>query len=200
MKNDRQVTFRRVRGRIIPIRLKDVVKDRNVQKGVGAGILGASAAVGAGVGAAHLVRKAAESRIMGNTVWQASLPDAGSTFRVKSLIRRAAELRMNSMRLRGLRKPVLAAGGVAAASLLGLGLAHVLKSKTFKKRFDDDRKAQMQTGIAAAAPLLTSFAYYKTLGLGLDDAKRYATAAIKGTTHLLKKIPIKTKFGPLIFR
>jgi hypothetical protein len=193
MKNDQKVTFRRIRGRIVPIKLKDAASDRNIQKGAGLMAAGVGVTVGAGAAAGALVKEAGARRIRANDLFR-----IGGGM-VKSINRRAASLRAESIQLRAARKPILGIGGLIGGALIGTGAAYLMNSKTLKKRLSDQEKGQL-IALGSTGSLLTGLAYYKSLGLDWKGAKAYAGAALQGTTHLLSKIPIKTKLGPLIFK
>jgi hypothetical protein len=185
---NKQLTFRRIRGRIVPIRVK---KDPNLVKGAGFVGAGLGVAASAGIGAAQLVKKAAEFRIRAADLFFDSKP-------APSLRRRAAELRGTSMAIRRWRKPVLGLGAAIAGSLIGVGASYISQSKKLKN-LSDDQQATL-SAVVGGAGILTSAIYYKNLGLGWKHAKKYAQYAVRGATHELPKITIPTKLGPFKFK
>jgi hypothetical protein len=189
MKNDRQVTFRRVKGRIVPIRKKELLNDPNVVKG-SALLAGAGAtAAAAGYAASRVVKEAASRRIRAMDVW-----NIGGGFS-KGLKQRAAQLRGDSIRFRAMRKPILGIGSAIAGALAGAGTSYLLSSKRLRNELSDDAKAKLSMA-ATFAPLLTSAVYYKSLGVNMATAMKYAQAASKNALGSLPKLTIKTPLGP----
>lgn len=213
-KQNQEVVFRRIRGRIIPIR-KNMTKKQNSELVKGAGYVAAGAAVsiGAGEGAAQLVKAAAAKRVKAkfefNRIFrgfkrsgkaeQVTFEFLRGANRFKGSAREAAQgaikTRRSAFRLFKARNIVLGLGSLAGAALFSLGLNKIAKS-VGNKELEDKEEAVNNIVGAVAAAAATSF-YYRRLGLrNASLLKAFTSAKTKGAARPYP-LPIKfSKGGP----
>jgi hypothetical protein len=185
---NKQVAFRRIKGRIVPIRIS---KDKQFKTGLVDIAKGVAATAAAGVVASEAVIQSAAMRIRSKDLFRI----AGSD--LPSVTSKAIQLRTKAAQLRKFRLPVLAIGGIIGTAYIAGGVNDVLKSK-FGKELSDKNRAKI-TGVAALGPTLAGAFYYKRLGVPLNAAWEYAKVVAKGGKKTWPLIPIKTKYGPLKF-
>lgn len=201
------VTFRRVRGRIIPIRIKN---KGELAQGAGLVATGVTASLAASEAAAQVVKKAATMRKAAsasfkvNNLIYKSLSDGGQLAfnfskelkKAKAARTAAIGLRKLSFTVRHLRTPLLGAGVAGAGFLLGKGIERIVESQRNKQLGLAGEGIADAAGAGLALGALAF--YYKRIGAGsVATAFKYAKAA--GTGTKLPHIPIQTKFGFLKF-
>ncbi len=194
------LTFRRIHGRIVPIRAKAdfsaAQRTEKLKTGALALAAGVGVAAGAAIGAAALVKHSAGLAIRSKDLFRAGMGigmEGGG--RIASLTRKAAEVRHTSALVFKARNPVLAAGAFASAPLLGMGFQKVNEGATGKKSTVAGDYVAHAAGIAAVGG--ASLIYYKGLGGTFANAFIRAVNKVKGTP--IKKImPIKTKYGVFV--
>lgn len=208
----RDVVFRRIRGRIVPIRAGgkkvSTPKIGDSAKYAAAGV----AAVLAGAEASSQIVKAAATlrqaskikfRTANIVLRQATksgqmLLDFGGNFAKARRAKTAGILmRHASGFLRKARRPILGGSILLGGFLLGRGIeagAERLRKKQLK--LPGEAAANIAGGAAA---LVGTALYYKRLGLPLRGALKYGSALRRGTIGNLPRIPINTKFGQLRF-
>jgi hypothetical protein len=207
MKND-QLVFRRVKGRIVPIRKKKPENSLGnglalTGSGLTAVVAGAEAAARTTKGAAALRAasklrfRAANQILEGTRVGQQAFDFTGNVAAATRARRGASLLRMASIGLRKTRRPVLFGSALLGGAFIGKGLERTYEGATGSQL---GTLGEGVTSIAGqGAALLAGGIYYKRLGLPLRSALKYARALRKGTVGNLPKVPIKTPFGPVRF-
>lgn len=211
-RQNKDVVFRRIGGRIVPIQAKKVKNDSSLKK---AGLFGAAGAAIAAAGsevASQLVKGAATLRQKAkiqfrsaNVVLRGASQGGQMMFDLGGNAAKAAKSKKAAVALRGLamvvrkaRTPVLGFGALAGGFLIGKGIENAVESKTGKQFGLTGEGAAQVAG--AAAGVLASTLYYKRLGLPFKTAASYGKAFRAGTVRNLPKIPIKTKYGQLRFK
>lgn len=207
-----KIQFRRIRGRIIPIKTRQ--QEKRLENGKkAAAYLGAGAAtvVAAGEVGSQLTKAAAKTRmaakfrfgaansILRNAKIGQTFFDFGGGIRKAAKLKKISVLmRKGSFLIRKARRPALIAGTLASAYLIGEGLQKAKESITGKRHGKVDEFLTQAAGTVAAGAV--GAYYYKRLGLGFRQALRTARAASKGNPYKFGAIPIKTKYGQLKFR
>jgi hypothetical protein len=217
MEKNNQVVFRRIHGRIVPIKVKKSdFKDKNLREAGALAATGTISAVGAGLGAAKIVEKAAHMRkvaernfSIANSVLQnakktgqLSLDFVGNADLARVQKNAAVAQRAASFAVRKLRKPILSAGIVGTGFLAEEAAISFYKSKFAKRHGIAHDPSRLERfgfqGLGHLAGLATLGVYYKKLGAGsFKNAFKYAKAAWSGTSELLPKLPIRTPLGAL---
>lgn len=207
-KPKQDVVFRRIRGRIVPIRQKS----KDVATGAAMIAGGTALSIGAGEAAAQLVKAAAAKRVRAkfgfNRVYrefkrsgmagQGTFDFAGKGSARMSgasagVAAEAVKTRKSAFRLFKARNIALAVGSLGGAAFISLGLNKLTKHVGDKKLGDPEELTNDVLGGAAAA-LATTF-YYRRLGL--KDARMlnlFRAAKTKGATRPFQ-IPISFKKG-----
>lgn len=204
-----QIAYRRIKGRIVPIRIK---RDEKLKRGFQTAAVGVAAGVATAELASRATKQAATYRVGAQKLFRASnevigaatrggqmvFDFAGNVSRAQDVKAAAAIMRNRASILRKARKPILAAGTALSAYLLGKGLENIQESASGKELgLAGEGVAQVTGGIVSTGVLGL---YYKRLGLGsFRKALTYAKAAASGAKDTLPRIPIKTKYGTLKF-
>lgn len=206
---DSQIAYRKIRGRIVPIRIK---RDDQLK----AGLKTAGAGVVAGAATAELAsratKKAAAYRVAAQRMFRASnavlqsaarnkqmlFDFAGNAAQAKDAKTAAILMRHRAKLLRRARVPILGVGTTIAGYLLGKGAENIQESQTGRQLGIAGEGLAQVVGAGAATGILSL--YYKRLGLrSFRKAFRYAKATAVGAKDTLPRIPIKTKHGTLKF-
>lgn len=196
---ENKIAFRRIRGRIIPIKQKRNQNLVSTGKLIGAGV---ATALVTGEGTAQITKGAATMRMLAKKKFRA----AGGIFaraakgyigRSKSLKANAVLLRKGAMLLRKTRSPALLLGTITSAYLISEGLQKGHEAITGKRSGRTNEYLSTVAGTVAAGAIGTL--YYRRLGLGLGQALRTAKAARGGNPYKYGTIPIKTRHGTLKF-
>lgn len=198
MEEKKRFTFRRIRGRIVPIR----IKDKNIQ---GAGAIAAGIGIGAATAEAakYLVTKSAEIRIRARRDFKLASALTKAVQRspeqltlglesqvAKDFAGKLAMKRYGSNLLYKARGPLLLAGGVLASSLISTGISKLRENK--KNPQDPSEKAIQDLAVDAATTLGIGSLYYKRLGVGkMAQAIKFAIMRARKIPRPVK-IPIKT--------
>jgi hypothetical protein len=185
-----QVIFRRVRGRIVPIRASEAKsRQRLALSGVAHAAAGLGVAAGTGYGVAKLVRHASKQHLLANASFRVNRKllkiGAAQGGTVNSLLRHsvkmgdAAKLRAGASRLFHLRNPLLAGGAIVGGALLGAGALRLHRAWQNKPK-KDGSIAENATASALAAGV-TAAAYYRALPVGsLSKVAANTFARLKG--------------------
>lgn len=198
-----KVIFRRVNGRVIPIRIK-----QNQLEGLGLAAGGVAVGASGAAGAAALVKasasvrqkakkqfrlvRALEASLKRSTGLGGQLTLGLDNPSAKNFKREALKNRAFSKTLFKMRNPLLAASGLAASNLLAEGYLRATERKE-----SGVESAATQT-IAGVAALGVSSLYYRKLGLkGLRNLTH--TLARTGKRARPSMIPIKGVQGELKF-
>lgn len=198
-KQNEGILFRRVRGRIIPIRL--------TKKGEGAieTASGFGASVAAGLVASKMVKKSAEIRVKASTIYRANkaelkLRKTGqgsfhfmeSNQKIISKMKDAVKKRHFAARIFKARNVVLGAGAFIGASMISRGIDKMQKQ-------ENSLPVELGQDLASyGAALAASGLYYKSLGVGGLGAISKAVRRFRGFERGAH-IPIKHKYGTLRF-
>lgn len=205
------VKFVRIRGRVVPIKMKS--SDVGYAAGHIAG--GAAVATASGYAASNLNRFAAvlrkkaafefgtARRIMG-VLGGSKGPEAAAFFKksgataklAKGAVDTAVLQRSSSMLLRRFRRPLMFTGAAVGAGIAYKGASRLIN----KAEIGENQKPYAKAALAAGAAGIASLAYYKGHGLSVGTAYRYAKGLATGKLSRLPRIAINTRFGPLIFR
>lgn len=172
MENKPKVIFRRVRGRIIPIRVREDIKNAALVAG------GLATAAYAGKKAANAVVKSAHSENIARgflaEMKQLNFPGMSGPslfeFAKAKAMRNALRFKGASEHLFKSRNAILAAGAGVGAAIAAKGI----KDKE-KRKF-----------VVAASPLIAATTYYASLGAPKFKAVRYAFTKAKELAKLIK--------------
>jgi hypothetical protein len=159
MKDNRKVTFRRIRGRLVPIRIRDKVEG-GAKVAAGAGL---GAAAGFGVALGNAAERA--GKIRSAVASEAGLHKVASTYRLA-----AKSLRAQSLTFAALG---IGAGIVLARSGLNQSLSKETKNKTSFSQYGSLAAA---IGVGAAAALSVK----RFSGLGKRESVKQVYKLIKG--------------------
>lgn len=193
---ENNVTFRRIRGRIVPIRRKEATSKSKLALSGAAHLAGAGAiAYGAGAGVARAVRTASGATMKSRALFKfhrgamKGLLHAASKQQTRTVakqvlthaqgIQKAVRLRKYAAIGFKLRNPALAAGALAAGVLAGAGIFRLSKATSGRKKPLLQNQA-VATGSAIAA-LGTAAVYYKKLPVGgITKVAENAFARVRG--------------------
>lgn len=208
----RDVVFRRIRGRIIPIRTggkqSAIPKVGDSAKYAAAGVLAVAAGaeassrivkVAATVRQASKIKFRAANLVLGgaNNAGQFMLDFGGDFAKARRLKTAGILMRRASTLIRSARRPILGGSILLGGFLLGRGIESGVESLRRKElKLPGEAAANIAGGAAA---LIGTALYYKRLGLPLRGALKYGSALRRGTIGNLPRIPINTKFGQLRF-
>ena len=178
MSQDRKVVFRRVRGRIIPIRVQESAK--NIAKGVGIAALGAGVALGAsfasGKGLRAMVRlgekvqKSTRTARVAFDVSHAGGALGGLGKRVSDIaIQRGGKNLKKMNRVSKLSKATLFGGRLVGATLVGVGAEKVAEELVPGKT---DSLVGIAAGTAASTGSFMAFTAGYDKSLATELAKR----------------------------
>jgi hypothetical protein len=187
------IVFRRIHGRVIPIRKSKgkSAKDRNIVKG--AAIVGAGVAVGVAAGAvsAGLLREAATFENVSRgvkAVWRSGLKDkAIATKTLARTFRVAAKNRLEAKRFALASMRVQKYGAIASAALIGAGVHQGLK----KTKLSDKEKAGVATasGVGAHFSIRSAFHYFlQPKGPNLETGVKATRSISTAFAHAAKRI------------
>lgn len=179
MSDERKITFRRIRGRIVPIKVKKQHKDL----AAGGALVAAGATVGiqAGKLAANMVLTSAhlENKSRQLNFKYGVLAEEGPKYRKAAIEMGEATLRtrLKSFRLFSSRLKVLKYGKIGAAALVGAGLNKLYEGATKKDAGSAGDILGHVAGTAAGFALLTP--YYARLS-GRVSAPFNALKSLQG--------------------
>ena len=195
-KNNNGVVFRRVRGRIVPIKLSKAQRARLNEGAAGAGIMAGGAAVGIGAGASITKAESFLNRKSARNVRASKLfKSYKANHRQMSLFGHSkttkANLLLNKSRKRvrlgkSLVPPVKKFGKGAAAFLVGYGASKVVRATHGNKNETVDAVVGATVGAAAYNPRGTSEFLYKVGG----NPKKTGKAAWRTAKAIIR---LKTK-------
>lgn len=189
------VAFRRINGRVVPIKTDMLSKkERKVAAVQGAaGVAGgAAAAITTGAGTAAAVRNASKFTVKSRIMWQNAkatlspgqlhLPGLKTEAAAQKVIRKAVATRFVAGKVFKYRNPVLLAGAGVAASLSAYGATKINEALTGKKN-----ESGKIASAAATAATATTFAVYShklpVKGLGKIIANTIAKMKGNPTPH-----------------
>lgn len=203
-----KVTFRRINGRIVPIRQKGDTSERpksSAKPFVAALAVGAATAEAA----AQAVKRSADIRMAAKKEFRIGYALEKAARKASQIGQQTLGFEMNTAKgwkrtqaakrdiarmIFKARNPILAIGTTAAASLLGTAIS---RSKWFKKKNRDEQLMQ-DLGATAAAALGIGTLYYSRLGVGpVKKAFDFALSRYRGIPKPF--IPIKGVQGVLKF-
>lgn len=209
-----EIAFRRINGRIVPIRVKkgapSAKASADLKSGAALTAAGASISLGSGELASQLVKKSAQIRKNAKVkfglgyrgfhrkgFWagaQGAFDFVGHQFKgsYKRMMKSAATERSLSRGLFKLRNPVLIGGAFLGGSLMAAGL-HRLNRQGDKRGVSLPEEIATNAAGIGAAGLGAAF-YYRRLGLkSLANVVSFATARMKKSSRPWH-IPINFKF------
>jgi hypothetical protein len=173
------VVFRRINGRIVPIKVKKVAKGSAELAG------GAAVGVGTGIAAAKLVKKSSEltkqsrvkyrvaSQMFDHFTGQMNLFDKPDIHKAQQTMKTATKIRYAGMKAFKLRNNLLLGGAAVSGVLIASGFKRIREAMGGKK-IKDEKVSKVAGTVAALGVYAT---YYHNLPLGSIAKVAVNTAA-----------------------